>query len=94
MNKFILLLFFNCVLVSNIYPDQSENLCEAIFNKYGIDENIKKPKGWLRVYNNNKLQLYTKYPLSVKDKRFIKECIDKEVEAITYRSFENTNLEE
>jgi hypothetical protein len=94
MNKFILLLFFNCLIATNIYPDQPEQYCENVFNKYGIDMNIKKPKGWLRAYNNNKLQLYTKLPLSVKDKHLLKECIDKEVTSVSYRSFENTDLED
>jgi len=33
--------------------------CYVLFRKNGIDYNIKIPRGWTRVCNNNKLYLYS-----------------------------------
>lgn len=54
----LLLIIFSCSLLGN------DKECSNLLNYYEIDIKTKGYKGWMRVCNNDKINLYTKRPLS------------------------------
>lgn len=57
--------FFLSILISLVEIDtlfaggDKFRLSEGIFNKYGLDPDIKSYNGWMRVCKNGKIVLYT-----------------------------------
>ena len=62
----LILLFITC---NNLYAREIE--CTKLLSYFELEIKTKGYKGWQRVCNNEKLYLYTKKPISEKDKQCI-----------------------
>lgn len=71
-HSFYLKLLLLFIIFTNIAI--ASELCKEIFSFYNIKENIKTYKGWMRVCNNDKIELYIDEPISIYDKEQICQC--------------------
>lgn len=91
MNGYLKIIILSFFLYSNTYSEQNDK-CYLLFCKYGIDDNIKKPNGWVRVLNNDRIQLYTRTILTSRDKELLLRCVESENDIKFSRSFETVNI--
>jgi hypothetical protein len=63
--------------LNTVYPNRK---CDDVINEYGINNNLKTAKGWLRVCNNNKLSLYTDHIPKKNLYGILCECLSKDID--------------
>lgn len=94
MKKLLLIASF-CIVIT-LHADQ---ICTDIYNRHGIDKDLKSVKGWKRVCNNEKIQNYTDKVLSKSTADEICSCLMLESEnavrdIYTVRNVNKINLSE
>ena len=69
--KFFRYLILILVVQINVFGKKE---CDELLNSYNLDFYTKSYKGWMRVCNNDKLELYTKVKIDKNIKNEICNC--------------------